>query len=149
MLPRAAALITYTKYLRRASSRSQSANSSRPLRIAVPLRPASVIKLLHRLDSLGGSAPGGRAGGRRRRPRSVPVTVDCEASRDRAATTTRHLTPTTQPCFLINGYSACFGVTKRVYCELNYYLECFASYVRVVVFGYWTSGCASMPQSRV
>lgn len=82
-------LITYTKYLRRASSRSPRANSSRPLAIAVPLHPLSVIKPSPRLDSLGfGPRPlrgpgvcrdGG--GAVADRPRSVPATVDSVASR--------------------------------------------------------------------
>lgn len=90
--PAPAPLITYTKYLRRASSRSPRANSSRPLAIAVPLRPASVIKRSHRLDSLAGPAPCGergagcaaRAGGRRA-GRAVcrrPLTVLCRARCD-------------------------------------------------------------------
>lgn len=57
MRPAPAPLITYTKYLRRASSRSPRANSSRPLAIAVPLRPASVINHRHRLRSLGSAPP--------------------------------------------------------------------------------------------
>lgn len=56
--PAPAPLITYTKYLRRASSRSRCANNSHPLAIAIPLR-LSVIKPSPRLDSLGGPAPGG------------------------------------------------------------------------------------------
>ena len=101
--PAPASLITYTKYLRRASSRSPRANSSRPLAIAVPLRPASVIKRSHRLDSLAGTPPAGRGargsgGGPPRRPRSVPATVDCAVSRALRPTAPRNdkLTPTTQ-----------------------------------------------------
>lgn len=82
-------LITYTKYLRRASSRSPRANSSRPLAIAVPLHPLSVIKPSPRLDSLGfGPRPLRGEGGERDgggaaadRPRSVPATVDSVVSR--------------------------------------------------------------------
>lgn len=101
--PAPAPLITYTKYLRRASSRSPRANSSRPLAIAVPLRPASVIKRSHRLDSLAAPPPAGRrargsGGGPTRRPRSVPATVDCAVSRALRPTAPRNdkLTPTTQ-----------------------------------------------------
>lgn len=65
--PAPAPLITYTKYLRRASSRSPRANSSRPLAIAVSLRPLSVIKPSPRLDSLGRPRPLRRAGGARAR----------------------------------------------------------------------------------
>lgn len=102
--PAPAPLITYTKYLRRASSRSPRANSSRPLAIAVPLRPASVIKRSHRLDSLRpsprplrGAGRAARAGGRRA-GRAVcrrPLTVLRRACCDRPHPNDK-LTPTTQ-----------------------------------------------------
>lgn len=78
--PAPAPLITYTKYLRRASSRSPRANSSRPLAIAVPLRPASVIKRSHRLDSLAGPASCGAKGARHGRGAAAPA-AQCAGDR--------------------------------------------------------------------
>lgn len=102
--PAPAPLITYTKYLRRASSRSPRANSSRPLAIAVPLRPASVIKRRHRVRSLGSAPPPGARGAGRGRGRGAAAPGAqcagdrwlCCVARDALTHPDDKLTPTTQ-----------------------------------------------------
>lgn len=114
--PAPAPLITYTKYLRRASSRSPRANSSRPLAIAVPLRPLSVIRALHRLGSLRRRGHLRGAGGTRETSRAVcqrPLTV-LRRARRADNNPNDNLTPTTQLQFLINSYSACFWCNNKV-----------------------------------
>lgn len=119
--PAPAPLITYTKYLRRASSRSPRANSSRPLGIAVPLRPLSVIRALHRLGSLGrragGSASCGARGAVARRRRAVcrrPSTVPRRARTQRSNQPERQRQPHRQQLYFSSS-----TVTVRVSGVIN------------------------------